>query len=102
MEHLFTHDAKLTTVERSTVHGRRGVLGRLEKGVQQLQQMAAAGDAAQTGVHVGDVQQEGADLFVVGLRLQRGVLKLGLRVEFGVRSMENGAYRIHTLAFRRG
>ncbi len=102
MEHLFTQDAKLTTMDSGTVHGRRGVLGRLEKGVQQLKQMAAAGDAARTGVHIGEVHQEEGELFVVGLRLQRGVLKLSLRVEFGVRSMERGVHRICTLAFRRG
>lgn len=99
MQHLFTRDAKLTTLERTTVHTRRAVLARLDKGVQQLKQMT--GEAQRFEVQVGDVEARGGDLFAVVLRVRQGLLRLVIRAEFVV-VVDDGQCRIASLVFKRG
>lgn len=99
MQHLFTHDAKLTTLEGTVLHTRRAVLARLNKGVQQLKQMA--GGAQRFEVQVGEVEACGEELLAVVLRVRQGSLRLAIRAEFAV-VVGNGRYLIRCLAFRRG
>lgn len=99
LQHLFLPDAKLTTLERTTVHTRSALLARLDKGVQQLKQMA--GSAQRFEVQVGEVEPAGDDTQVVVLRVRQGMLRLTIRAEF-VMAVDNGRCRIRHLAFKRG
>lgn len=100
MQHLFTHDAKLTTLERTTVHTRRAVLARLEKGLQQLKQMGETGEGQRFQVRVGEVEPSADGLLSVVLLVRQGLLRLSIRALFVV-VVDDGRCRIKVLEFCR-